>query len=528
MHINKERIVTNTLILYVKTLFAMAIAFISTRIVLDGLGVMDFGIFGTVGGSIAMLEALNGAMTQSTQRFLNYAEGQGDREHVVRVFNNTVLLHICLGIVIVLLLAVLYFPLFDYVFNIPADRLTAAKYIYLFLIVSTFFTIITIPYDAMINAHEDFLYYSIVGIVVSLLKLGAAICVVYYLNDRLILYGLLISLITIVNMIVLRLYCHRKYDECVISLRKYGNRSLSKEIGSFAGWNLVGSLANIAGNHGSSILMNHFFGPILIAAKNIGDQICTQVAVLTNNMVKALNPSIVKSEGHGDRETMISLSYNSCRFSFLLYLILSIPFIFNARDLLGIWLKDVPEWAVLFCQLQVTRTQFEQFFLPLNMSLMAQGSVKQMNLIELLLGLLTFLILFSLYRLGFSAPWHYYVSIFFLVFVSGACKTYLCQVKCGIRMIEYLRKVTVPCISVIMLSILVTYVIQLMVGNSHVLLTVCAEFFSLVIIVLLVGLKKAERELVRAKLRHYKNSKSHSEDKQSMMPTGEVKSKVKK
>ena len=129
MHINKERIVTNTLILYVKTLFTMAIAFISTRIVLDGLGVMDFGIFGTVGGSIAMLEALNGAMTQSTQRFLNYAEGQGNREHVVRVFNNTVLLHICLGIVIVLLLAVLYFPMFAYVFTIPADRLTAAKYI---------------------------------------------------------------------------------------------------------------------------------------------------------------------------------------------------------------------------------------------------------------------------------------------------------------------------------------------------------------------------------------------------------------
>lgn len=502
MHINKERIVTNTLILYVKTLFTMAIAFISTRIVLDGLGVMDFGIFGTVGGSIAMLEALNGAMTQSTQRFLNYAEGQGDREHVVRVFNNTVLLHICLGIVIVLLLAVLYFPLFDYVFNIPADRLTAAKYIYLFLIVSTFFTIITIPYDAMINAHEDFLYYSIVGIVVSLLKLGAAICVVYYLNDRLILYGLLISLITIVNMIVLRLYCHRKYDECVISLRKYGNRSLSKEIGSFAGWNLVGSLANIAGNHGSSILMNHFFGPILIAAKNIGDQICTQVAVLTNNMVKALNPSIVKSEGHGDRETMISLSYNSCRFSFLLYLILSIPFIFNARDLLGIWLKDVPEWAVLFCQLQVIRTQFEQFFLPLNMSMMAQGSVKQMNLIELLLGILTFLILFSLYRLGFSAQWHYYVSISFLVGISGICKIYLCKEKCTMRITDYLHRVIIPCMLVIILSVFVTCGIQSLVADTHVLLIVFLQVFFLSLMALLFGLTRNEREMILAKLKN--------------------------
>ena len=187
--VNRKRIVVNTFFLYTKTLITMVISFISTRIILDGLGTTDFGIYGTVGGAIVMLEALNLAMTQATQRFMNYAEGKGDKEHLISIFNNTVILHIGLGLVIVLLLAALYYPLFNGIFNIPADRMMAARYIYLFLAVSAFFTIITVPYDAIINAHENFLYYSIVGIVISLLKLGAAVVIIHYYNDRLILYG---------------------------------------------------------------------------------------------------------------------------------------------------------------------------------------------------------------------------------------------------------------------------------------------------------------------------------------------------
>ena len=203
-----------------------------------------------------------------------------------------------------------------------------------------------------------------------------------------------------------------------------------KEIGIFAGWNFVGAASNIAGNHGSTILMNHFFGPILIAAKNIGDQLCSQVAILTYNMTKALNPIVVKSEGSGDRQTMLRLSFISCRFSFLLYLVLAIPFVLNTRPLRSIWLKEVPEWAVLCCQLQVIRTLFEQFFTPLRMSLMAQGSVNQMNLIDLVLSVTTFIALWLLYEMNFSAQWHYYVSILLLVFASGIGKILLCRRFC--------------------------------------------------------------------------------------------------
>ena len=498
--VNRERIVVNTFFLYAKTLITMVISFISTRIILEGLGATDFGIYGTVGGAIVMLEALNGAMTQATQRFMNYAEGKGDKEHLISIFNNTVLLHIGLGIIIVVLLMALYYPLFNGIFNIPDDRMDAAKYIYLFLAVSAFFTIITVPYDAMINAHENFLYYSIVGIVVALLKLGAAFIIVYYMSDRLILYGLLMAAIAIVNMLIMRVYCKLKYEECLFQPKKYANAATSKEIGIFAGWNFVGAFANMAGNHGSTILMNHFFGPILIAAKNIGDQICTQVALLTYNMTKALNPVIVKSEGNGDRQTMIDLSYKSCRFSFLLYLVLAVPFMYNSEPLLSIWLNNVPEWAVLFCQLQVIRTLLEQLFTPLRMSLMAHGSVKQMNLIDLILGVLTFFFLWILYEIGMPAQWHYYISILTLVFISGAAKIHLCKRFCDMRIRDYLRTVFLPCVFVMIISFVAIHLFQSLLHHLHVLIIVSLQVLSLFALEFFFGLTKTERNVVLSKI----------------------------
>lgn len=498
--VNTKRIAVNTIFLYMKTLITMAISFVATRIVLDSLGATDFGIYGTVGGAIVMLEALNGAMAQATQRFMNYAEGQGDKEKLICLFNNTVLLHICLGIIILLLMAALYYPLFNGIFNIPEDRVDAAKYIYLFLAISTFFTIITIPYDAMINAHENFMYYSIVGIVVALLKLAVAFMIVNYMSDRLIFYGLMMAAITIVNMLIMRVYCKVKYQECVFLPQKYADITMAKEIGTFAGWNFIGAFAGIAGNHGSTILMNHFFGPILIAAKNIGDQICTQVALLTYNMTKALNPAIVKSEGSGDHQTMINLSYNSCRFSFLLYMLLAIPFIFNTESLLVIWLKKVPEWAVLFCQLQVVRTLFEQLFSPLRISLMAQGSIRQINVIDLFLSIATFLSLWLLYDIGFLAYWHYYVSIIFLVVLSGLAKVYFCRNKCQMKVRDYIQMVVSPCIVVMIISCIATFLLQRMMGELNDLIVVSIEVFSLFLIESMVGLTKQERSIMLSKI----------------------------
>ena len=503
MEVNKKRIVVNTLFLYGKTLITIILSFMSTRLILEGLGVEDFGIYGTVGGAIVMLESLNGAMAQATQRYMNYAEGKGEKDHLILIFNNTMLLHIIIGVLILLAMAAIYYPLFNGIFNIPSERIEASKYIYMFLAVSTFFTIVSVPYDAVITAHEDFLYYSIVNIIVAFLKLGAALAVIYYLHDRLILYGFIMAAIAIVNMIIMLIYCHKKYGECCFAFQKNVDITLIKEIGAFAGWNFVGSFAGMAGNHGSTILMNHFFGPILITAKNIGDQICTQVAVLTNNMTKALNPVIVKSEGGGDRQGMIRLSFYSCRFSFLLYLLLAIPFLLNTESLLALWLKNVPDWAVLFCQLQVLRTLFEQISNPLRMSLMAQGSIKFINIIDLILSIVTFFLLWFLYSIGYSAQWHYYISIFLMVFVAGGVRVYLCYYYCEMKIIDYFYAVITPSVFVTIVSFLVALILQNLILSWHAVIIASVEVLLLMIVDFIFGLNKNERKLIVSKAKSY-------------------------
>ena len=492
--INKKRIVLNTFFLYAKTFTTMIISLFSTRLVLEALGKMDFGIYGTVAGAIAMLEALNIAMAQATQRFINHAEGNGDKNRLLRIFTNSVLIHIAIGIFVVLLMATLYYPLFNGIFNIPEDRVFAAKIIYVFMAINSFFAIITVPYDALINAHENFLYYSIVSIVVSLLKLLAAFFLLYYIHDRLILYGFIMAFIAILNLLILRVYCKRKYEESQFSPSLYVDKSLARELGLFASWNFVGAFANIAGNHGSNILMNHFFGPIIIGAKNIGDQICSQVAVLTSNLTKAINPVLMKSEGGGNRKMMIRLTFISCRYAFLLYMLLAIPFIFNTEVLLTFWLKSVPEWAILFCKLQVIRTLFEQMFGPIRTGLIAQGSIQLMNITDLIMGVLTLIILYILYSMGFYAYWHYIVTILFMVLISGLIKLVLFKFYSDVSVMSFIQEVVKRDILALTLAILLCYIISLFVRLSF--LNILLHVIGCTIIIFFVGINNEERKVL--------------------------------
>lgn len=474
----------------------MIISLYSTRIILQGLGQVDYGIYGTVGGAIMMLEALNLALAQSTQRFLNYAQGENNGKEVLIIFNNSVILHLAMAFVVVFILIVLSNPLIDGFLNIPADRIDVAKWVYFFMVISSFFTILMSPFDAAINAHEDFIFYSIVCIIISILKLGAALIISISSTDKLLLYGALITVISAINILILIVYCNRKYYECRPLFKECFHRQTIKRIGVFAGWNFVGATASITGNYGSTLFMNHFFGPLIIGAKNIGDQLCGLLSVLTSNMTKALTPVIVKSEGSGDRNLMLKLTYLSCRFSFLLYLLLVIPFLFNSSLLLQFWLREIPQWAILFCQLQVIRTLFEQWFNPLKTCLMAEGSIRQMNYADLVLGVLTLCSLYVLYTLGYQASWHYYVSIIFLVFVSGVYKLYLCRKKCNIDLKEFFFVVICRSSICLLMILAILFFFNYIFHVQHSIIVLLVSILCVTFVVICIGLKKNERILI--------------------------------
>lgn len=281
-----NRIIKNTGYLYAKMGITMFISLYTTRLILNSLGASDFGIYNIVGGAIAMLGFLNSAMAGATQRFMSFTEGEGNKEKQKGIFNVSLVLHFCIAIIagVALIIAGIFF--FNGILNIPTERVFAAKVVYGSFIVSTMFTVMTVPYDAAMNAHENMRYYAIVGIVESLLKLSVAFVCVYTLFDKLIVYGSLMASIPLITLTIMRVYCHRHYEECTMNLKHYWDKGLMKEMTSFAGWNFCSSAASFLTMQGMSIVLNMFGGVIVNAAHGIANQVSGMLMVFPITCLK--------------------------------------------------------------------------------------------------------------------------------------------------------------------------------------------------------------------------------------------------
>jgi len=406
-----KRVVKNTGFLYAKMAITVFISLYTTRLVLAALGSEDFGVFNLVGGIIAMLGFFNASMASATQRFMSYAEGEGDKEKQKKVFNVSFVLHFIIALLLGFILWIVGYFLFDGVLNIDVDKVFAAKVIFFSLILSTMFTVMTVPYDAVLNANENMLYYSIVGIVESILKLIVAIVIFYMLGDKLIWYGVLMAIVPIVIMLIMRVYCHRKYAECVLAPREYMDKRLMREMSGFAGWGLLTSATTMITMQGAAIVLNVFFGVLANAAHSIANQIGGQIMVFSNNMLKALNPNIVKSAGAKDTAGMIRMTTTGSKFSFMLLAVLAVPVCLEMPYFLKIWLKDVPEYAILFCRLVIIRLVITQFHVPLSSAILAGGRVKIHSLLISFIALLTLPFTIGLYHLEFPIYTIYIVFI---------------------------------------------------------------------------------------------------------------------
>lgn len=435
-----KKIVLNTAFLYIKMLISMFVGLYSTRIVLNALGVEDFGLFNLIAGVVAMLSFLNAAMSASTQRYMSYYLGSGFSNKLKSVFNSSVLLHLFIGFIIVIGLELCGLFLFDGFLNIPEDRISTAKIIFHFMVLSTFFTINAVPYDAAINAHENMLFDSIVGIVDVVFRLGIAIYLMYTGFDKLIVYGLLMAVLTIVVRLVKSIYCIRKYEECSGKLTFRVDVSLLKEMFSFAGWNMFGALCGLGRSQGMAIILNLFFGTVVNAAYGIANQVNAQLYSFSANMLKALNPQIVKSEGGGDRNRMLRLAMLASKCSFFLLSFFAIPLIFEMPYVLTLWLKNVPEYTVIFCQLVLVGTLTNQITIGLQTAIQSTGKIKLYQSVVGSLLLLNLPVAYFLLKWGFPA---YYALISFIVIEVVSCgfRIYFLHKITGMSILEYIRKV---------------------------------------------------------------------------------------
>lgn len=452
-----QRVIKNTLYLYIRTLVSLVTSVFTTRILLDALGASDYGLYNVVGGSIAMLGFLSASMGSATQRFLSYAEGAGERDKIEKYFNNSIILHYGLASIMVVIFAVAALLFFNGILNIPAGKHTTAVIIYICMLISTVFSITIVPYEAEINAHENMSFYSILGILDVLFKLGIAITVSYLHGDKLIFYAILMAGESFILRLICQFYCKRKYTEChQTQLKKYYDKAIIKEMTSFAGWNLSNIATGMIALYGMNIVVNHYFGTEVNASMGIATQLSGIMMGLSMNMIKAITPVLVKSEGNNQRQRMLELSYVSCKFSYLLFAFACIPVLIFMSKVLSIWLVCVPEWTESFCISLIIATLIEQLTVALYQSIMAGGDIRNYNIARSVSNLLPLLISMWMFQYTDAAPYWIFIHwILFKALGGGIINLYFSCKKLGLRMHLFLKRVFQP----IVLSTLLTIVL---------------------------------------------------------------------
>lgn len=448
-----NRVALNTGILYGRMVITMGITLYSTRLILNALGSTDYGIFNLLAGIIVMLSFLNTAMATSTQRYLSYHQGRNDVAMQKRIFTNSLMLHILIGVVIVIGLEIAALFLFDGFLNIPDNRIDSAKTIFHFMSLTVFFTIIAVPFNGSLVAHENMFWVAFVNIVETLLKLVIALLLYIIVSDKLIVYGILTASITVISFFLYAFYCFRKYPECTLVGLTKVNRTMMSELGSFAGWNLFGSLCSLGRTQGFAILLNLFFGTVVNAAYGIANQVGAQLLFFSTTMLRALNPQIMKSEGSGDRKRMLRLSMIASKFGFFLVAIFSIPCIFEMETILKFWLNNVPEYTVTFCRLILIGALINQLTIGLQSAMQATGNIRFYQIVVGGVILFNLPVGYTLLKLGYPA---YSVLISYVVIEFSACvfRLIICRRNTGLRISDYMRNVIFKEFSPVCLSCL--------------------------------------------------------------------------
>ena len=412
-----KRVAKNTGILYIRMAITVFISLYSTRLILAALGVADFGLFNLVGGVISMLGFLNSSMAAATQRFMSFAQGAGDLEKVKQIFNMSSLLHWGIAILVLFLLECAGYFFFNGILNIAPDRrIEVAKLIYQFMVISTVFTVISVPYEAVITSHENMMVYAILGVFEAVLKLGIAFYITHTVFDHLVMYGVLMAALSVLLLIIKRIYCHRVYEECYLHIRKYYDMSLLKEMGGFAGWSLLGSATSMGAFYGQTIVLNVFFGTLVNAAQAIASQISGQLGVFATTLTKVLNPLIDKSEGANNRKMVFLAVFKGTKISFYLLAFLYVPFLIEMPFILNLWLKNVPEYTIIFCRVLLIRNLIEQLYIPLINAINAEGNIKLFQIMNSFLNLTPIVMSCIIFYLGGSPYYLYFSFLFFSIF----------------------------------------------------------------------------------------------------------------
>lgn len=395
---NNRRIAKNTLLLYVRMLLLMVVSLYTSRINLNALGVVDFGIYGVVGGFVSMFYIVSNALIGSINRFLAYEIGTKNQDRLNKVFCTAKGIQYIMVAVVFILAETVGLWFLNCKMVIPVDRLLAANWVYQFSTISFCMDLLVIPYTAAIIAHEKMSAFAYISILTAVGKLIVAWTIMIAPIDRLIWFGALILINSTIIRSVYIYYCKRHFAECSCKFQFSG--SMWKEMFGFAGWNFIGTIAAILRDQGGNILINLFAGPTANAARSIANQVNGAVSGFADNFQTALKPQIIKSYASGNNDYLLKLVFQGARFSYYILLILAMPILCSTHYILQLWLGEVPDSTVLFVQLILVLTMSESLAGPLITAMLATGDVRRFQIIVGSLNLLNVPLSYLALRLG--------------------------------------------------------------------------------------------------------------------------------
>lgn len=453
---DSKRIAKNTLVLYIRMFFVMAINIYTSRLVLATLGVEDYGIINAVGGIVGMFALVSGSMSNSVMRFITFELGRSEKENLIKVFSTSINVMLVLALIVLLLGETVGVWFLNVKMNIPADRMTAANWVLQFSLFSFAVNILSIPFNATIIAYERMFIFAFISILEVVLKLIIVYVLLVTKFDRLIFYAFLLLIVAIIIRLIYWGYCRKHFDECRYRLI-YDKPLLSQMLG-FTGWNFFAQGMTVVNQQGTNIVMNLYFGVLINAARGISAQVQSVVVQFVNSFTVALNPQITKSYASGDIAFMHRLVFNGAKISYYLTLLLATPLFIEAEAVLRMWLGVVPDHAVPFVRLTLLSILVSIIPCTLITAVHATGKIRNFMIASGMTQFLFFLLTIVAYHLGTEpecAYWLLIIDYFILLFVQLLFSKTLIQLS--IR--EYFIKVLLPIVYVTILSTVIPWII---------------------------------------------------------------------
>lgn len=409
---NTRRIAKNTLFLYFRSLFSLFVSLYSSRLILQALGVDNYGIYNAVGGFVSMFWLVSGSLSTAISRFLNYEMGRKDEEKLAKVFSMSLIIMIILSAVVLLLAETVGIWFLNERMTIPPGREKAAFWVFQLSVLTVMSGFTVSPFNSAIISHEKMGVYAYIGITEVCLRLAIALFLAYghYRSDELILYALLWFVVTISLQIFTRAYAVYHFKEC--RLRWVFDKGLFKELFGFASWSFLGSISGTLSGQGINMILNVVFGPAVNTARGLASTVNQVVMMFINNFTLALNPQVTQSYASGDTDYMKSLIYRGTRFSFYILFIIAFPLILETRFVISLWLNEVPAHTVNFVRLLLITNINIILAIIFAMGIRASGKIQYYQICTCSLAILEFALAYVMMHAGFAPEWIYFISIF--------------------------------------------------------------------------------------------------------------------